>query len=204
MSTEEKAAPSGRSTSREVILRTAAACFAKDGYSHTRMVAVARAAGISRAGLYKQFPSKVELLLALHEFLIEDWRAWLEEAVAGAESARAGIECWLREGLADSWRVTAAQVLLSEDAQADLATGQGATREAASATRPVLVRVLERGVASGELRADLDPGETANSLQAILLGLLRSQAVEHPVVRIERRAEIDSIVDLIARGIIRS
>jgi hypothetical protein len=52
--------------------------------------------------------------------------------------------------------------------------------------------------------ASLHPGETANSLQAILLGLLRSQAVERPVVRIERRAEIDSIVDLIVRGLVRS
>jgi AcrR family transcriptional regulator len=202
--TGTKRGAGGGPPSREAMLRSAAGCFAKDGYSRTRMVSIARAAGVSRAGLYNHFPGKAELLVALHEYLTEDWRVWLEESVAGAETAREGIERWLREGLADSWRVTAAQVMLAEDVQADLAIGHRATGEAIRATRPALVRLLKRGVASGELRKDLDVGETAGSLQAILLGLLRSQATERPIVRLNRRTAVDAIVNLIVRGLVQA
>lgn len=199
---QSEASPAGRANSRELILRTAAACFAKDSYSHTRMVAIARAAGISRAGLYKHFASKGDLLVALNDFLIADWRAWTEESVAGAASAQEAIGFWLREGLADAWRVTAVQVVTSEDAQRDLVTDHGATRDALLATREILTQVLQRGIESGELREDLDPGATARSLQAVLLGLLRNQLAERPVVSLEGREDVEALVDLVVHGLV--
>ncbi|MEM7413553.1 MAG: TetR/AcrR family transcriptional regulator [Myxococcota bacterium] len=190
-------------SSRETILRTAAACFAKEGYAHARMVSIAEQAGISRAGLYKQFPSKGALLTALHAYMIDDWRAWLEDSVASCETACGAIERWLREGLADSWRVTAAQVVISEAAQSDLATDAGATQAALETTRRTLARILRQGIARGELRADLDVTATAHSLQAILLGLLRSQLADRPIVTIERKPQLDALVGVVLGGVAR-
>lgn len=188
--------------SREAILRAAAAVFAKRGYARARMVAIAQEAGISRAGLYKHFPGKAELLVALNEFVIDEWRAWLEDVVGGAPSSREAIERWLREGLADSWRVNAAQIVTSEEAGVELAASHRATREALQATHRTLARVLRRGIEAGELRRDIDVPATAHGLQAILLGLLRNQLADRPIVALTRTAEVDAVVELALMGLL--
>lgn len=186
---------------RDRILRAAAECFAKTGYRGTRMVAVARAANVSRAGLYKHFPGKAELLLALNEYVISEWRSWTLESVAASASAKEAIERWLREGLADAWRVTAVRVVTAEDAAGDLLMDRGATHRALEETRRVLASVLRRGIEQGELRADLDVDATAAGLQAMLLGLLRNHAADRPIVALSREQEIDALVSLVVKGL---
>ncbi|MBW2500427.1 MAG: TetR/AcrR family transcriptional regulator [Deltaproteobacteria bacterium] len=189
---------------RERILRAAAECFAKDGYQRTRMVNIAQAANVSRAALYQHFPGKGDLILALNDYVISEWRVWTQESVALAQTASEAIERWLRDGLADSWRLTIARVVTAEDAQGELLMDHGATRNALVETRRVLSAVLRRGVESGELRSDLDIDSTAHDLQAILLSLLRNHASERPIVTIERRKELDALVALVLRGLAAS
>ena len=186
---------------RERILRAAAECFAKEGYERARMVHVAEAAGISRAALYQHFPGKAELLLALNDFVISEWRDWMQESVARSHTACEAIARWLRDGLTDSWRVTVVRVVTAEDAQGELLTDHGATRNALRETRKVLGKLLERGIETGELRADLDVQATAHGLQAVLLGLLRNAASERPIVALERRRELDALVELVLAGL---
>lgn len=187
---------------RERILRTAAQCFAKDGYQRTRMTSVARLAGVSRAALYKHFSTKAELLRGLNEFVIAAWRTWMQESVAIAPSARDAVERWLREGLADRWRVQAVRVLTAEDAQGDLLMDGGTTRRALGETRRMLALVLRRGIETGELRPDLDVGATAHALQALLLGLQRNRASDRPILALERRREVDALIDLVLGGLL--
>lgn len=187
---------------RERILRTAAECFAKDGYERTRMTSVARIAGVSRAGLYKHFRAKAELLRALNDFVIASWRIWMQDSVAATPTAREAVERWLREGLADGWRVQAVRVLTAEDAEGDLLMDHGATRRALAETHRMLALVLRRGVETGELRAGLDADATAHALQAILLGLQRNLAAERPIVAIERRRDVEALVELVLGGLL--
>jgi AcrR family transcriptional regulator len=188
-------------TPRERILRAAAECFAKTGYERTRMVAVAREANVSRAALYKHFPGKAELLLAFNDLVSSEWRIWTQESVAVSESASQAVERWLREGLADEWRVTLVRAVTTEDAQGELLADRGVTQAALRETRRVLALVLQRGVDSGELRADLDVEATAHALQAILMGLLRNHTSDRPIISLERRREIDALVELVLQGL---
>lgn len=202
----QRAIPAGRtarsSDLRERILHAAAECFAKDGYAHTRMTRVARVAGVSRAALYKHFSTKAELLRALNEFVIATWRVWLQESVAVAPTAREAVGRWLREGLDGGWRIQAVRVLTAEDAQGDLLLDRGATRRALGETRRMLALVLQRGIEAGELRADLDVDGTAHALQAVLLGLQRNRASDRPILALERRREVDALVDLVLGGLL--
>ena len=93
-----------RGGSRESILRAAGASFAKRGYADTRMTAIATAAGISRTALYKHFPTKADLLIALNEYVIRDWEEWMDELAESSRSAGEFLDVWIREGLSDSWR----------------------------------------------------------------------------------------------------
>jgi len=185
---------------RDRILRAAAECFAKTGYQKTRMVTVAREANVSRAALYQHFPGKAELLLAFNDFVSAEWRIWTQESIALAESASEAIERWLREGLADDWRVTLVRAVTSEQTDGALLTDRGATESALRETRRLLALVLRRGTRTGELRADLDVNATAHALQALLLGLLRNHTADRPVISLERKREIDALVALVLQG----
>ena len=198
---DDDAPPSGAAQTRERILRASAECFAKDGYRRTRMVSVARMAEVSRAALYTHFPSKADLLRALSEYISREWRTWTLESVSTATTAREGIECWLREGLGDAWRLTTVRVLTAEDAQGDLFPEPVGNRDTLRETRNVLALVLKRGIDAGEFRQDLDVESTAHGLQAILLGLLRNNAADRPLLSLEREREVEALVSLFLRGL---
>lgn len=57
---------SGRSQTRTQILEAARAMFEEHGYHGAGLAAVAKEAGVSRQAIYLHFPSKAELLTALH------------------------------------------------------------------------------------------------------------------------------------------
>jgi AcrR family transcriptional regulator len=56
----------GRPETRTQILESARAMFEEHGYHGAGLAAVAKTAGVSRQAIYLHFPSKVELLTALH------------------------------------------------------------------------------------------------------------------------------------------
>src|SRR3954447_22968747 len=69
---------------RADVLRAAVAEFAKTGYAGTSTEAVARAAGISQPYLFKMFPTKKTLFIALVEHGFERVRQAFVDAVGDA------------------------------------------------------------------------------------------------------------------------
>jgi len=187
---------------RERILRTAAECFAKDGYERTRMTSLARLAGVSRATLYKHFSTKAELLRALNDLVIGAWRVWMQESVAVAPTTREAVARWIREGLGEAWRIEAVRVLTARDAEGELIMDRGTTRRALGETHRVLARVLRRGIETGELRSGIDVDATAHALQAMLLGLQRSLASDRPVAALHSRRDVEALIDLVLGGLV--
>lgn len=71
---------------RETILRTAGTLFLERGFAKTKVIDIARAAGITPATMYWHFESKGELLFEYLRENLEEFNARLERAVAGIES----------------------------------------------------------------------------------------------------------------------
>ncbi|AZM45141.1 TetR family transcriptional regulator [Streptomyces sp. WAC 06738] len=69
---------------RQTVLRTALSAFAARGYWGTTTTEVAKAAGISQAYVYRLFPSKEALFVAVVEHCFVQVRASLERGVAQA------------------------------------------------------------------------------------------------------------------------
>ena len=187
---------------RARILRAAAQTFAKDGYERTRMTNVAAVAGVSRASLYKHFSTKADLLHALNESVISEWRVWLQASVAVAPTVREAIERWLREGLTETARIDAVRVLTAEDAQGDLLLEQGATQRALDETRQILSLVLRRGIETGEVRPEIDVEATAGALQSLLLGLQRNRATERPIASLAGGRDVEALIELVLGGLL--
>ncbi|AVM01576.1 TetR/AcrR family transcriptional regulator [Gordonia iterans] len=76
------------------ILDAAAEEFTEVGVRQANMDSIAKAAGVSRSTLYRRFPSKDNLLIALANRTFENGMAELEEAVAGLSPADAVVEAF--------------------------------------------------------------------------------------------------------------
>jgi AcrR family transcriptional regulator len=69
---------------RETVLRTAIGAFAARGYFGTTTTEVAQRAGISQAYVYRLFPNKESLFVAVVEHCFTQVRGCLEEGAAAA------------------------------------------------------------------------------------------------------------------------
>ncbi len=161
---------------RATILAAARGEFARHGFHGAATAAIARAAGCSEAILYRHFPSKRDLLVAVLRSEVEvrllaDEDLVLRVAGAPADMLPAVLRARLEEG---ELQTTVRLVLLAISMSEDPEIGE-AVRGAFAAIRAPLRAALEAGQASGLVRDDID----AESLTWIWHGLFLAGAVRN-------------------------
>jgi AcrR family transcriptional regulator len=153
---------------RAGILRVAAAVLAERGDS-AGMADVAAAAGVARATLDRYFPSRDELLYALHEAALADLTARLEDARLEAVPIEEAVARMTRATIAATCRHRA------------LGMFERTPREARRVERQLagpLRAVFERGAAGGFFRADLPVHTLAEMYFSLLEGVV-SRVIGH-------------------------
>ena len=188
-------------STRDRILEVSAELFALEGYQDTRMASIARAAGLSRAALYKHFKSKEAVLLALNERVIEDARQVALPHLKSSGPAGQRLADWLLYSLQSPWRQHAARVVIVEETQSLLLEDGGATAAIVDEVAAALRALLREGVRSGEFKVDLAPARVAKVIQSLLMGLDRNNVSNRPMFEVKSRAEIKAVIDLILGGI---
>jgi TetR/AcrR family transcriptional regulator, fatty acid metabolism regulator protein len=186
---------------RQRILDAAVRVFARSGYHTSRVGDIAEEAGIAHGLLYHYFSSKEEVLRTVFR---ESWSRLLA-ALHAVEDAGEPAPEQLRKIAAillRSWRddPDLVRVLVREVARSpQLAEQVDEVREAFL----VIQRVIERGQASGEFRADLDPRLASwivyGSLEELLTGWVLGQLPDgdEEVARAER-----TVVDVVCGGLV--
>jgi AcrR family transcriptional regulator len=132
---------------RATLLRAAGVVFARDGLD-APMPAVAAAAGAGVGSVYRQFPSKRDLLAALVVERLEDVERRAELALAGSDGPWKALIGLL-------WTLAERQVAddLVGEAMATVST-HPAVQVALASTTAALERLLSAARAEGRLRAD--------------------------------------------------
>jgi AcrR family transcriptional regulator len=168
--TPTRAVP-GRSTTkgtstRARVVDVAADLFDRHGYRGTSLQDVAVAAGLSKAAIYHHFRSKDEILVEIHEHMID--------GIVGRQAERRSTEGLtapdrLYALIADLTTLMAGnpthlRVFIEQfrELPADARARIGAKRERLGGE---LRHILESGIADGELRA---PGDLQTTVTAIL------------------------------------
>ena len=133
---------------RETVLRTAISAFAARGYFGTTTTEVAKRAGISQAYVYRLFPDKESLFVAVVEHCFVQVRGCLERAVAEAPGGSAEV---VLKAMGDAYAALIADndlVLIQLHAQA-AAVSEPAVREV---VQQGYARVVEyvRGASGGD------------------------------------------------------
>jgi AcrR family transcriptional regulator len=132
---------------RARLLRAAGEVFARDGLD-APMPAIAAAAGAGIGSVYRQFPSKRDLLAALVVERLRDAAGGAEAALAsndGPWTALTGVLWALAERQATDGVLAAAMATVSEDRS---------VQEARASTQESLERLLAAARAEGRLRPD--------------------------------------------------
>lgn len=164
---------------RDAIIEAATAQFAQIGYERTRIADVARDVGITDAGVLHHFPSKQQLFFAVVE---RRDRPYGNALSADAPATVRDLFDRFIEAVqvaADDPMMLRFRVILSGAALIEGHPMEGKSRRYLEAGLASFVPVLERGIASGELRADVDAEQVALEMLALNEGT-REQSVVLP------------------------
>jgi AcrR family transcriptional regulator len=179
---------------RRAILRAALEMVEESGYPALTMEGIARRAAVSKQTVYRWWPSKAAVVLeALNEGaarlapapdtgdLAEDLRAFLRRSVLGARGRTAQL-----------------LVALMAEAQLDQAFARSFRSGFLAGRRAVMVELLDRARARGEIGSDVD----LELIAELFFGALwyRLLAASGPVDRGFADEMTDALLELLARG----
>ncbi len=145
-------------TRRDELLRIAARLFAERGFRNTTVRDIADAAGILSGSLYHHFDSKESMVDEILQTFQRELFAGYDAILASDQSARGKIDAAVRLSF-EAIDEHHAEVAIFQN-EADWLSGLGdrfgylAERHAQS--RDVWMTLLKEGIASGDLKADLD------------------------------------------------
>ncbi|GAA4838235.1 TetR/AcrR family transcriptional regulator [Kitasatospora terrestris] len=166
------------------------ALVAEQGMSAVTMDAVAERAGVSKPAIYRRWSGKQELIIAAAEAWIGelsvpdrgDFRAELHELLT------ARLESYRQPGVD---RLLAGVIGASAEAGADRGAYGAYSARVMGETR----RILERGIARGDVRADTDVRAVATMVAAPMVFRLVGE-LEPP-----DRHLVDAVVELVGRAV---
>ena len=155
---------------KENIIRAAIRVFAQSGYTATRIIDVARAAGIGKGTIYEYFRSKEDLFFAVFQQVMQDSEAPMAAAVASGHGSVARRLKVLSEGLISSWLGKLDLYSLTMEfwsattVSASRERFKTAFQEAYRTFRHVLAALIQEGMDSGEFASASRPLEVASGL----------------------------------------
>ncbi|MFC8229783.1 TetR/AcrR family transcriptional regulator [Streptomyces sp. NPDC057287] len=163
---------------------------AESGMSALTMDAVAARAGVSKPAMYRRWPTKQDLVIAAAESRIGplavpdmgDFRAELRALLTSR------MEAYRRPGVD---RLLAGVIGAAAEAGAEPGAYRAYTARVMSETR----HLLERGVARGDVRADVDVDAAATLVAASLAFRMVGEQ------RLPDEVLVESVVDLIGRAV---
>jgi AcrR family transcriptional regulator len=175
---------------REAILQAAAAVFAEHGFAAATTDAIARAAGVSKGGLYWHFTSKDAMLAALLKSSFDVEMALLQEALGASGSAAERVRQLVQRATAAALQLPQAQAIALEfyalagrDAEV-----RAFLQRYYGRYHMLLAELLRQGFASGEFRQGT-PETAATALITQLEGLVLLWGVVPELVPLPEQAE---------------
>lgn len=157
------------------ILEAAEKLFAEQGFLKTSVDEIASAASVSKGLVYVHFDSKEALLAAVLEKALAAWNE-----ATGEQAQRAGGSVCERIATALSASIEYARhnpvlrAILRQDPRVLLPRRSSGRPPHVEAYLTGLCRALEAGVTAGEVRADLDLANTAETIWMIHEGLVEA------------------------------
>ncbi|HET7407528.1 MAG TPA: TetR family transcriptional regulator [Mycobacteriales bacterium] len=159
---------------RDRLLEAASEAFARDGVDAS-LEKIAKAAGVGIGTLYRHFPNKDVLMEAVYRHNLDQMLADADELLATKPAAEALAE-WMQRFVAyvATKKGLAMHLKTVVSADSDLFTS---SQERMGDT---MRRMVEAGVAEGEIRPDVDPTDVLRALAGVCMTSDMTQSQEQP------------------------
>lgn len=188
---------------RQRLLEGAAQCFASAGYSRTTVEQIASTAGVSKAIVYHHFRSKESVLEALLERMLADWTrvSNLEAYLAAGSSVLDAFGRSLRASLDFARKSPLLRALFQLDAAVLLGLGNSAAvQKSIQEARVLMIAAVRGGLASGELRGELDAERAADLLRLVTIALCDHLIFPQSIDASDERF-VETCIDVLQRGL---
>jgi AcrR family transcriptional regulator len=182
----------------ESILEAAGRVFGRKGFAGATMAEIAAEAGISAGAIYRYFPSKEDVIIAMSDEGLDRRRAIVEEI------ARRGGTLEVLTQLADTFfpQLEHREVFLNQCVELELASEATRNEKVRSALQRCddmmivpLANIIRDAQERGDINSHLNPESVARILLAMFEGLVLQVAVER---RIDIRAYVEAMKAMIA------
>jgi TetR/AcrR family acrAB operon transcriptional repressor len=190
---------------RKALLDAALKVFSAQGYAATKLEDIAQQAGVTRGAIYWHFGSKAELYNVL---VSETWKHIDEMIDRAVEEGGAAIEIIRRImiGYITSFETDTKLRAVTEltwfktenlpELEEAYASKTAGVREGIAAT----VEGLQYGMATGEIRTDLDPWDIARAIIAYQNGVVLIWLLDPTAFSLKERAP--HLADIFIQGIV--
>ncbi len=181
------ARPSGGEQRRSAILDGAQEVFTKQGIGKARMDDIARQTGLSKGTLYLYFENKESLVIAILERIFSRAFRRLESQAAPEPTAEQAVLRFTEDAIRGYLGMLRMTPIVFEFLSLAFRnkTVQKAMKSYLNRYMKRLVPIIERGVETKEFR-DIDAGEVAVAIAAILEGTVLLWAYDRSLVDVER------------------
>ncbi|WP_067536494.1 TetR/AcrR family transcriptional regulator [Nocardia crassostreae] len=166
--TESGSTPRKRADARrneQTLLDAAAAAFVASGVT-VPVRDIAAKAGVGVGTIYRHFPTRADLVVAVYRHQVEACAAAGPALLADSESPHAALTAWI--DLFVDFLVT--KHGLAEALRSDAATFETLHAYFLDRLVPVCAEILESAIATGEIRADIDPYELMRAVGNLCIG----------------------------------
>ena len=169
---------------RQQILDAALRCFSRDGFHGTTTADIVRESGVSQGTLYLYFATKEDIVVALADDRHQG-EAFLSALAQSEPDPVQGLMLMIElygKSLPDQQRLDQRRVGIQGWAEAlrNPRIHASAT-QGLSAVREAIVRLIEKGRQTGQIRSDAHPDALARILIAVFQGLVLQTTWGEPV-----------------------
>jgi TetR/AcrR family transcriptional regulator, transcriptional repressor for nem operon len=175
---------------KEFILEQSAALFNKQGYASTSLSDIMAATKLEKGGIYNHFTSKEALMQEAFLFAVQQVETRYNTLLEERRDARSRLYAVLEvfKSFVTDPPVRGGCPMLNAAIEADdaLPALRPSVRRALEGWRTAIKGILERGIARGELRRDLDPEAFSSVMLASLEGAVMLSKMYRDPVHIER------------------
>lgn len=178
---------------REKILRQAAELFNQQGYAGSSISDIMQATGLQKGGIYNHFASKQDLALAAFDFAFELISQQFSQVLKGKRRAGERLQAMLivfRSFVEDPLLAGGCLILNtaieSDDTNPAL---RDRAQRAMNAWRELIGRIINQGIAKGEIRPTVDADTTATILISTIEGAIMMSKLYGDSVHLDRAVE---------------
>jgi TetR/AcrR family transcriptional regulator, acrAB operon repressor len=189
---------------RQQLLDAALTVFSAKGYSATRLEDIAAEAGVTRGAIYHHFGGKVELYDQLMQEITSEVDPLIEQAITEGQGAldtlRRIFVIPLEYAASNArYRQAAELMFFKTEAIPEMDGAMHQKTEGIEQFTQRLTAIVERGMAAGEIRREIDARDAAVALGSLQNGLLALWMMGDTLIDLKNRA--GKIADIFLRGI---